>query len=205
MIRQIAFSNSRRNALSVDTLHNIKQQILAANTSLDDGKVYLLPEFKPSLLHSYLAGQRDETSSWFFDSEMFMKRRRELPKVLVLSTEGPVFSSGHDLHELCRLPRSEVLDTFRLCSEVMTLVMRSPQVVITRVQGLATAASSTSIHIRSCDCILKGLVATPGVNIGCTAQPLASLFLETYHPSMLLRCWQQGFRYLLARLMGLGW
>jgi enoyl-CoA hydratase/carnithine racemase len=39
-------------------------------------------------------------------------------KVIVLSSEGNVFSAGHDLKELTKLNKEEQLNLFQLCSEI---------------------------------------------------------------------------------------
>ncbi|KAL2161722.1 hypothetical protein VTH06DRAFT_8284 [Thermothelomyces fergusii] len=79
--------------------------------------------------------------SWLVSAAAFARARAGLPDVLVLASQGPVFSSGHDLRELrTQLAPAEVAETFRLCAEVMTLVRRSPAPVVGRVAGHAVAA-----------------------------------------------------------------
>uniref|UniRef100_A0A3P9HCT6 Enoyl-CoA hydratase domain-containing protein 3, mitochondrial n=1 Tax=Oryzias latipes TaxID=8090 RepID=A0A3P9HCT6_ORYLA len=89
-------------------------------------------------------------------------------RVIVISAEGPVFSSGHDLKELTsRQGREYHTKVFHTCSEVMTLIQDVPVPVIAMVNGVATAAGCQLVA--SCDIAVatdKSSFATPGVNIG---------------------------------------
>ncbi len=88
-------------------------------------------------------------------------------KVLVISSTGPVFSSGHDLRELESASSEEAESLFALCSETMELLQQIPQPVIASVGGLATAAGCQLAT--SCDLIVaseNAAFATPGVKIG---------------------------------------
>ncbi|NXC46985.1 ECHD3 protein, partial [Penelope pileata] len=89
-------------------------------------------------------------------------------RVIIISAEGPVFCSGHDLKELSSEDdvkhHSQI---FEICAEVMTLIQRLPVPVIAKVNGLATAAGCQLVA--SCDIAVaseKSRFATPGVNIG---------------------------------------
>ncbi|XP_007444477.2 enoyl-CoA hydratase domain-containing protein 3, mitochondrial, partial [Python bivittatus] len=89
-------------------------------------------------------------------------------RVIIISAEGPVFSSGHDLKELTeREGTKQHMDIFKTCSEVMTLLPKLPVPVIAKVNGLATAAGCQLVA--SCDIAVaseKSRFATPGVNVG---------------------------------------
>ncbi|XP_007933627.1 enoyl-CoA hydratase domain-containing protein 3, mitochondrial [Orycteropus afer afer] len=89
-------------------------------------------------------------------------------KVIVISAEGPVFSSGHDLKELTDERGCDYhAEVFQTCSEVMMQVQSHPVPVIAMVNGLATAAGCQLVA--SCDIAVasdKSSFATPGVNIG---------------------------------------
>jgi enoyl-CoA hydratase/carnithine racemase len=79
-----------------------------------------------------------------------------------------VFSSGHDLKQMraCR-DRAVYEGLFRQCSRMMLAIVKLPQPVIARVQGVATAAGCQLVA--SCDLAVAGAsarFATPGVNIG---------------------------------------
>ncbi|RVE56495.1 hypothetical protein OJAV_G00222000 [Oryzias javanicus] len=89
-------------------------------------------------------------------------------RVIIISAEGPVFSSGHDLKELTSVQgREHHTKVFHTCSEVMTLIQDVPIPVIAMVNGVATAAGCQLVA--SCDIAVateKSSFATPGVNIG---------------------------------------
>jgi enoyl-CoA hydratase/carnithine racemase len=89
-------------------------------------------------------------------------------KVVILGAVGPAFSSGHDLKQMraCR-DRAVYEGLFRQCSRLMLSIVRLPQPVIARVQGVATAAGCQLVA--SCDLAVaasSARFATPGVNIG---------------------------------------
>src|SRR4051794_30779745 len=57
-------------------------------------------------------------------------------RVIVLTANGPVFSSGHDLKEMTGCTKDAYHDLFALCSHVMLGLRRLPQPVIARVHGM---------------------------------------------------------------------
>ena len=71
-------------------------------------------------------------------------------KVVILGATGNAFSSGHDLKQMraCR-DRSVYEELFDQCSRMMMSIVRLPQPVIARVQGVATAAGCQLVA--SCD------------------------------------------------------
>ncbi|GAA6101402.1 enoyl-CoA hydratase domain-containing protein 3, mitochondrial isoform X1 [Tachysurus ichikawai] len=89
-------------------------------------------------------------------------------RVIIISAQGPVFSSGHDLKELTsEQGRDYHTRVFRVCTEVMTLIQDLPVPVIAMVNGIATAAGCQLVA--SCDIAVatdKSSFATPGVNVG---------------------------------------
>ncbi|XP_038667836.1 enoyl-CoA hydratase domain-containing protein 3, mitochondrial isoform X1 [Scyliorhinus canicula] len=89
-------------------------------------------------------------------------------RVIVISAEGPVFSSGHDLKELTSAQGwDHHAEVFAVCTEVMTLLQDIPVPVIAKVNGLATAAGCQLVA--SCDVAVvsdKSKFSTPGVNVG---------------------------------------
>ena len=89
-------------------------------------------------------------------------------KVVTLFANGNNFCAGHDLKEL-KLDKSEkrFKEIFRLCSQLMTRIVKLPKPVIAGVQGIATAAGCQLVA--SCDLAIatkNATFATPGVNIG---------------------------------------
>ena len=88
-------------------------------------------------------------------------------KVVVLSSDGPVFSSGHDLRELVGSDEESYTCIFAECTEVMEAIRLLPQPVIAQVQGLATAAGCQLVA--TCDLAVASEdsgFCTPGVQIG---------------------------------------
>ena len=88
-------------------------------------------------------------------------------KVVVLRSEGPVFSSGHDLREMVGSDEESYTCIFAECTDVMEAVRLLPQPVIAQVQGLATAAGCQLVA--TCDLAVASDDAgfcTPGVQIG---------------------------------------
>ena len=94
-------------------------------------------------------------------------------RVIVISGNGPVFCSGHDLKELTAARNSEdrgaqfFADTMRLCSSVMQKIVNHRLPVIADVRSTASAAGCQLVA--SCDIAVASEEAkfiTPGVNIG---------------------------------------
>lgn len=89
-------------------------------------------------------------------------------RVIIINSEGPVFSSGHNLKELLEETGKEFhQQLFHKCSDVMQLVQDIPLPVIAQVKGLATAAGCQLVA--SCDIAIasdEAQFATPGVKIG---------------------------------------
>lgn len=82
---------------------------------------------------------------------------------IVLASTGLVFSSGHDLAEMAAMTEDELRNLFAVCTAAMTSLAEVPQVVIARVQGLATAAGAQLAA--SADLIVaseEARFATPG-------------------------------------------
>jgi len=68
---------------------------------------------------------------------------------LVIAADGPVFSAGHDFGDLLGSEEAEARELFEICSNMMTLIQRVPQVVVAKVHALATAAGCQLVA--SCD------------------------------------------------------
>ncbi len=97
-------------------------------------------------------------------------------RVVVVRSEGPVFSSGHDLSEMIDGDREAYAGIFEDCTLVMESIRLLPKPVIAQVQGLATAAGCQLVA--TCDLAVASETAgfaTPGVHIGlfCTTPGVA--------------------------------
>ena len=94
---------------------------------------------------------------------------QENVKVLIISSEGPGFSAGHDLEELRQNKNNKEFfqNLFNECSNLMQTIMHLSQPVIAEVCGIAAAAGCQLVA--SCDLAVASENAsfmTPGVNIG---------------------------------------
>ena len=88
-------------------------------------------------------------------------------KCVILAASGPVFSAGHDLHELVESTDSERRSLFALCTQAMQMVRGLSLPVIAQVQGIATAAGCQLAA--TCDLVVaaeEASFATPGIRIG---------------------------------------
>ena len=88
-------------------------------------------------------------------------------QVIILASQGPVFSSGHDLTEMVERDSSDYKRIFCACTHLMAKIQSVPQPVIAEVQGLATAAGCQLVA--TCDLAIASehaSFATPGVRMG---------------------------------------
>lgn len=97
-------------------------------------------------------------------------------RVVVVRSQGPVFSSGHDLTEMTGREEESFTHLFAACTEVMEAIRLLPKPVIAQVQGLATAAGCELVA--TCDLAVaseSASFATPGVLMGlfCTTPAVA--------------------------------
>ncbi len=94
-------------------------------------------------------------------------------RAVILTAEGPAFSSGHDLREL-RAHRNDEdggrsfnQELMARCAEMMQAIVALPKPVIAAVEGVATAAGCQLVA--ACDLAVAGRnarFALPGINIG---------------------------------------
>ena len=59
---------------------------------------------------------------------------------VILAANGPVFSSGHDFHDVAGADAASIRRLLDTCTELMITMQSIPQPVVARVHGLATAA-----------------------------------------------------------------
>jgi enoyl-CoA hydratase/carnithine racemase len=94
-------------------------------------------------------------------------------RVVIIAAKGAAFSSGHNLREIAAhrndRDRGErfFAELMRVCTELMTAIVKHPCPVIAEVQGIATAAGCQLVA--SCDLAVAAEAArfaTPGVDIG---------------------------------------
>ncbi|KAF7285925.1 hypothetical protein GWI33_008898 [Rhynchophorus ferrugineus] len=87
-------------------------------------------------------------------------------RVIIITSEGPVFSAGHNLKEIAQDPLKQ-RTCFNLASELMFSIIDSPVPVIAKVDGVAAAAGCQLVA--QCDiavCTDRSKFSTPGANFG---------------------------------------
>lgn len=94
--------------------------------------------------------------------------RREIKVIVLSGAGGRIFSAGHDLNEFNGQDDMDFLaKDFAGLAALMQAVMAQPQIVIAKVEGVATAAGCELVA--ACDLALASSAArfgVPGVNIG---------------------------------------
>ncbi|MBD3728174.1 MAG: enoyl-CoA hydratase/isomerase family protein [Sphingomonadales bacterium] len=117
--------------------------------------------------------------------------REDIKVIVITGAGGRIFSAGHDLKEFTGEPDMQMLcDDFAGIAALMQQIVDQPQIVIARVEGVATAAGCELVA--ACDLALAAdtaRFAVPGVNIGfwChTPQVLLSRAVGRKHAMMML-------------------
>ena len=116
------------------------------------------PKRRNALSRALLAALADDLDS--------MGQSRAV-NVVIIRSQGPVFSAGHDLHEILDQDLPEVRTLFQQCAQTMAVIRRLPQLVLAEVSGIATAAGCQLVA--ACDMAIAAdtaRFATPGVRIG---------------------------------------
>ena len=89
-------------------------------------------------------------------------------RVIVIAANGKAFCAGHDLKQMRANPdKSYYQRLFAQCGRLMTGILKQPQPVIARVQGIATAAGCQLVA--SCDLAVaaeEAKFAVSGINVG---------------------------------------
>jgi enoyl-CoA hydratase/carnithine racemase len=94
-------------------------------------------------------------------------------RVIIIASQGPAFSSGHNLKEITAHRadadegRAYFKNLFDKCAALMLAITQHPCPVIAEVDGLASAAGCQLVA--SCDLAIatdRSTFCTPGVNIG---------------------------------------
>ena len=89
-------------------------------------------------------------------------------QVLVIAANGKAFCAGHNLKEMRANPDEAFQRAlFEKCSQMMLTINRMPQVVIAKVEGIATAAGCQLVA--ACDLAVasdNAKFATSGINVG---------------------------------------
>ena len=89
-------------------------------------------------------------------------------QVVVIAANGKAFCAGHNLKEMRANPDEAFQRAlFEQCSQMMLTINRMPQVVIAKVEGIATAAGCQLVA--ACDLAVASdntKFATSGINVG---------------------------------------
>ena len=114
-------------------------------------------------------------------------------RVIIIASNGPVFSAGHDLKEITaarnqrNLGETYFKSLFDTCSSLMQLIVNCPKPVIAEVGGTATAAGCQLVA--SCDLATaseSAKFATPGANIGLfCSTPMVALSRNVHKKSAM--------------------
>lgn len=196
----------KRNALSLSVLQDLRSQLHRHLTSPRTGRLLLLPPFNPEVTKTlkFHNSNPHAPSKWLVDSTAWRRNREGLPNVLVLRSEGPVFSAGHDLGELQRASSTDIKKTFALCAEVMTLIRRSPAPVVCPVQGLATAAGFQLAMAADYPIALGStMFQLPGMRIGLPCTSPATVVSRRLPAALAYRLFATG-ESISARELGAG-
>ena len=117
-----------------------------SDTLLTDGPLLLVDEPKPGIVRICMNRPQSFNA---LSSEMMQALQNQLElikgdpscRVLVLSSKGRAFSSGHDLKEMRTHPDRDFYEKlFAQCSRLMMSLQSLPQPVVAQVDGIATAA-----------------------------------------------------------------
>ena len=114
-------------------------------------------------------------------------------RVIIIASNGPVFSAGHDLKQMTAARNQTDLGgpyfkhLFDTCSSLMKLIVNCPKPIIAEVGGTATAAGCQLVA--SCDLATaseSAKFATPGVNIGLfCSTPMVALSRNVHKKSAM--------------------
>jgi len=115
-------------------------------------------------------------------------------KVVVISAAGKAFCPGHDLKEIRNQRNSEFVEAlFAKCTQMMLKIRSLNQIVIAKVQGVATAAGCQLVA--TCDLAIaaeQAKFATSGINYGIFCSTPAVPLSRTIHPKKALEMLMTG-------------
>ena len=106
-----------------------------------------------------------------------VEKSENRPKAIIISSEGRVFSSGHDLNELLNSNDKGII--IKDCCELIRKIRNSKILFLAEVQGLTTAAGFQLVE--ACDMIIassKSSFSIPGLKIGLYASTPAVAIIE---------------------------
>ena len=115
-------------------------------------------------------------------------------KVIILGAAGKAFCPGHDLKEIRNNRNQKFGDAlFAKCTEVMLTIRNLRQIVIAKIQGVATAAGCQLVA--TCDLAIaaeRAKFATSGINFGIFCSTPAVALSRNVHPKKALEMLMTG-------------
>ncbi len=129
----------------------------------DDGAVARLTLNRPAQFNALSEEMLDALQATFDE----IAETRAI-RLVTIGARGKAFCAGHDLKQMRARPEQAYYEwLFRKCGRVMTTMLRLPQPVIARVQGIATAAGCQLVA--NCDLAVaseEARFATSGIGVG---------------------------------------
>ena len=120
--------------------------------------------------------------------------QREDIKVIIIGAAGKAFCPGHDLKEIRNNRNKQFGDAlFAKCTEVMLKIRSLRQIVIAKIQGVATAAGCQLVA--TCDLAIAAegaKFATSGINFGIFCSTPAVALSRNIHPKKALEMLMTG-------------
>ncbi|WP_296244561.1 MULTISPECIES: enoyl-CoA hydratase [unclassified Psychrobacter] len=145
------------------SINNINEAVIIREVDVNSNSVVTLTLNRPkefnALSVELLSAMQSELDDIAQDSSV---------QVVVIAANGKAFCAGHNLKEMRANPdESFQRHLFQQCSQMMLTINRMPQVVIAKVQGIATAAGCQLVA--ACDLAVasdNAKFATSGINVG---------------------------------------
>ncbi|WP_296237530.1 enoyl-CoA hydratase [Psychrobacter sp. UBA5136] len=145
------------------SINNINEAVIIREVDVNSNGVVTLtlnlPKEFNALSVELLSAMQSELDDIAQDSSV---------QVVVIAANGKAFCAGHNLKEMRANPDETFQrDLFQKCSQMMLTINRMPQVVIAKVQGVATAAGCQLVA--ACDLAVasdNAKFATSGINVG---------------------------------------
>ncbi len=145
------------------SINNINEAVIIREVDVNSNSVVTLTLNRPkefnALSVELLSAMQSELDDIAQDSSV---------QVVVIAANGKAFCAGHNLKEMRANPdKSFQRHLFQQCSQMMLTINRMPQVVIAKVQGIATAAGCQLVA--ACDLAVasdNAKFATSGINVG---------------------------------------
>jgi enoyl-CoA hydratase/carnithine racemase len=132
--------------------------------------------------------------------------RRDVKVIVLSGAGGRIFCAGHDLNEFADAGDEAFLRAdFAGLAGLMQAILAQPQIVIAKVEGVATAAGCELVA--ACDLALASDVArfaVPGVNIGFWCHTPQILLSRSVGPKQAMMMLATGRLFSAAHALAIG-